>query len=270
MRERYVGQPKAALLFCVKVLQASAVPHMARFACSAVAFLTFQAIASRGLRVMFAAHAMRNPAAPTRLRCESFTDPLAIDSERPRLSWLVHDDRRSAIQTAYQVQVASSAKMLATDDGAADLWDSGKVASDQSVHVEYDGRPLASRQACACHYASARWASGCTRTSPGSISTPQRPGSKRIIIRPRPQGSRLAHARGKFQSVYGPTESAWRVEGETFSLDVTIPPNTTASVFVPGRDAMLDGAPLAAAQGEGWAVEIGAGTYAFRSTLANP
>jgi alpha-L-rhamnosidase len=90
---------------------------------------------------------MRYPAAPTRLRCESFTDPLAIDAARPRLSWIIHDDRRNAIQTAFQVQVASSARMLAAD--AADLWDSGKVASDQSVHVEYDGRPLASRQACA-------------------------------------------------------------------------------------------------------------------------
>jgi alpha-L-rhamnosidase len=97
---------------------------------------------------------------------------------------------------------------------------------------------------------------------------PARPGYKHILIRPRPQGSRLTHARGRFRSVYGPIESAWRVEGEAFSLDVTIPPNTTASVYVPGRDVRLDGAPLAAAQGEGWAAEIGAGQYTFRSTLA--
>src|SRR4051794_40786583 len=73
---------------------------------------------------------------PHRLRCEYFTNPLCIDTPRPRLSWQTSDDRRGARQTAYQVMV---------DDG---LWDSGKVATDQSVHVEYAGAPLKSRQHC--------------------------------------------------------------------------------------------------------------------------
>src|SRR4029078_404611 len=88
----------------------------------------------------------RSPNPPTRLRCESFDNPLAIDAARPRLSWLVNDDRRNAVQAAYHVQVASSPQKIADD--TADLWDSGKVASDQSVHVEYGGAPLISRQTC--------------------------------------------------------------------------------------------------------------------------
>ena len=87
------------------------------------------------------------PSRPSHLRCEYFTNPLAIDAAHPRLSWIVNDDRRRAVQSAYHVQVASSRGRLA--EGSADLWDSGVVASDQSVHVEYAGTPLASRQACA-------------------------------------------------------------------------------------------------------------------------
>ena len=50
------------------------------------------------------------------------------------------------MQTAYRVLVASSAERLAADDG--DLWDSGKVGSDATLHVAYAGKPLASRDRC--------------------------------------------------------------------------------------------------------------------------
>ena len=78
------------------------------------------------------------------LRCEYFANPLAIDVDRPRLSWVLRDDRRGARQTAYHVLVASSPEKVNRNVG--DLWDSGKVASDQSVHVAYAGKPLLSRQ----------------------------------------------------------------------------------------------------------------------------
>lgn len=80
------------------------------------------------------------------LRCEYLKDPLGMDRTRPRLSWVVTADRRAEKQTAYRVLVASSPEKLAKDAG--DLWDSGKVASSQSAHVEYEGTALRSRQAC--------------------------------------------------------------------------------------------------------------------------
>lgn len=80
------------------------------------------------------------------LRCEYRVAPLGIDIARPRLSWELHDRRRGAVQTAYQVLVASSPETLADDRG--DLWDSGRVESDRSVHVEYAGRALGSRTRC--------------------------------------------------------------------------------------------------------------------------
>jgi alpha-L-rhamnosidase len=83
---------------------------------------------------------------PAALRCEYRVDPLGIDVAEPRLSWIVESAERGQRQTAYRVLVASSAEKLAS--GEADLWDSGRVASDQTIHVVYAGRLLASRMAC--------------------------------------------------------------------------------------------------------------------------
>ena len=80
------------------------------------------------------------------LRCEYNLDPLGIDAARPRLSWIIQSDQRGQRQTAYRVLVASSPDVLAQDRG--DLWDSGKVASDRSVGVEYAGRRLRSEERC--------------------------------------------------------------------------------------------------------------------------
>ncbi|MCL4742962.1 MAG: family 78 glycoside hydrolase catalytic domain [Phycisphaerales bacterium] len=82
----------------------------------------------------------------TNLRCEYLRDPLGVEERSPRLGWVVESDRRGEVQTAYRVLVASSQERLARDEG--DLWDSGKVLSDETAHVEYRGAPLASRQAC--------------------------------------------------------------------------------------------------------------------------
>jgi len=94
----------------------------------------------------------------TSLRCEYLENPLGIDVAKPRLSWVIEEGKqkpesRGQKQTAYQVLVASSEKLLKTDKG--DLWDSGKAASDQSIHIEYAGRPLASRTEC--HWKARVW-----------------------------------------------------------------------------------------------------------------
>jgi hypothetical protein len=81
-----------------------------------------------------------------RLRCEYLENPLGIDAAQPRLSWILDSNERGQRQTAYQILAASSADELKKDRG--DLWDSGKVSSDQTTFVTYGGKPLASRQAC--------------------------------------------------------------------------------------------------------------------------
>jgi alpha-L-rhamnosidase len=83
------------------------------------------------------------------LRCEYLASPLGIDTHRPRLSWVleVEDPKaRGQLQTSYQVLVASSRELLQKDQG--DLWNSGVVRSGQSLHVDYAGSALVSRQDC--------------------------------------------------------------------------------------------------------------------------
>ncbi len=77
------------------------------------------------------------------LRCEDLTSPLAIDSTQPHLSWKIKADAAATVQTHYEIMVATSEKALHNDE--ADLWSSGKVASDKSVMVPYAGKPLSSR-----------------------------------------------------------------------------------------------------------------------------
>jgi alpha-L-rhamnosidase len=68
-------------------------------------------------------------------RCEYKVDPVGIDVAQPRLSWQLRSAARGAVQSAYQVQVTRDGKMH---------WDTGKVASDRSVHLPYGGPALES------------------------------------------------------------------------------------------------------------------------------
>jgi alpha-L-rhamnosidase len=82
----------------------------------------------------------------THLRCEYIENPSCIDTGQPRLSWQIESDRRGELQTAYQVLVASSPESLANDKG--DLWDSGRIPSDDTIAITYSGEPLVSREQC--------------------------------------------------------------------------------------------------------------------------
>jgi len=80
------------------------------------------------------------------LRCEMLINPQGIDVAQPRLSWQLNGSGRNIQQTAYEVLVASSAAQLAANQG--DLWNSGKITSDESIMVAYKGKPLKSGMAC--------------------------------------------------------------------------------------------------------------------------
>src|SRR5262249_9566678 len=76
------------------------------------------------------------------LRAEYRENPLGVDVPQPRLSWQIEGESRGIVQTAYQLRVATSAEHLRAD--RALLWDSGRVASDESVHRPYLGPALTS------------------------------------------------------------------------------------------------------------------------------
>ncbi len=80
------------------------------------------------------------------LQCDYAHNPLGIDDARPGLSWIISSQERGDKQTAYHVLVSSSPELLSANKG--DLWDSGKVMSEQSAYVPYAGVPLVSRMRC--------------------------------------------------------------------------------------------------------------------------
>jgi len=78
------------------------------------------------------------------MTCEYRINPLGIDVLRPRLSWKLKSDQRGVHQTAYQILVASDKASLNKNSNL--IWDSGKIKSDQTIHVPYDGPLLTSGQ----------------------------------------------------------------------------------------------------------------------------
>lgn len=78
---------------------------------------------------------------PTQLTCE-YAEEAVIDIQNPRLSWINSNPEgvKGAAQTAYQIRVARSPK-----DFDHPVWDSGKVSSDESAFIVYEGEPLDSR-----------------------------------------------------------------------------------------------------------------------------
>ena len=69
------------------------------------------------------------------LRVEGMENPLAIDTDAPRFSWLILSDQNNVKQTAYQI-------IVSTDKGEA--WNSGKVNSDEQLWIPYKGEKLTS------------------------------------------------------------------------------------------------------------------------------
>ena len=103
------------------------------------------------------------------------------------------------------------------------------------------------------------------------------PGYHKIVIHPAVAAG-LTHARAAYESAAGRIESAWRVDGGRFRLNVTVPPNTTATVYVPASAAdqvTEGGAPAARSRGvsplrsEDGAIvfRVGSGRYQFESQI---
>ena len=76
------------------------------------------------------------------LKVENKTTPIGVDIKSPRFSWQMQSPQRGAMQTAYQILVATSEDKLTPE--TADMWNSDKTASDKSIQIYYEGKPLQS------------------------------------------------------------------------------------------------------------------------------
>lgn len=110
----------------------------------------------------------------------------------------------------------------------------------------------------------------------GSIlCDPAGPGFKRILIRPQTV-AKLDGASASYESPYGRIASAWKREGGRIALNVTIPPNATATVYVPAKNAAgvteggmpaprAPGVAFLRAEGGAAVYAVGSGAYQFKS-----
>jgi alpha-L-rhamnosidase len=117
------------------------------------------------------------------------------------------------------------------------------------------------------HYAFGSVIAWVYRYAAGIDTTPDSPGFKEIVIHPH-LDSRMTSARAEYESVYGKIISDWDgTPTGPFSLRVTIPPNTSAKVILPGiagAHVTEDGSPVEAQmEGGSYVVRIGAGSYSF-------
>jgi len=114
------------------------------------------------------------------------------------------------------------------------------------------------------------WLAGI-QPDPGAV------GFDRIQIRPQPVGD-LTWAKGRVRTVRGEVRSEWRKENGLFRLDVAIPPNVRATVYIPGSDAAAvreSGSSAAGAEAVQFlrrengvlVFAIGSGRYAFAAPL---
>ncbi len=108
------------------------------------------------------------------------------------------------------------------------------------------------------HYAYGAIGAWLYNTVAGIEIDPAAPGYKHAILCPQPGGG-LTYARAALDTVYGRLASAWKLDGSTFTYDIVVPPNTTATVRLPHEGRMtLNGSPVS-----GLVHEVPAGTYQF-------
>ncbi len=79
------------------------------------------------------------------LQCEGLSNPLGIDKTVPRFNWKISSSENGTEQSAFQLLVASDISLLSKN--RADLWNSGKVNSGESIMVPYNGEILNSGSA---------------------------------------------------------------------------------------------------------------------------
>jgi alpha-L-rhamnosidase len=103
------------------------------------------------------------------------------------------------------------------------------------------------------------------------------PGYKTIRIQPVPGGG-LTSAKVTYDSIYGRISSDWQLNGSELKLDVTVPPNTTATVFVPAKDQssvmesgkpafQSDGVKFLRMEGSAAVYRVQPGAYHFSSNI---
>ena len=83
--------------------------------------------------ILMAAVTVRAEVTVTSLKTDYKTNPLGMDNPVPRLSWILESDQMNTEQETYEIRAALNEKDL--QRGKNLLWETGKMATSQSIHV---------------------------------------------------------------------------------------------------------------------------------------
>jgi alpha-L-rhamnosidase len=109
---------------------------------------------------------------------------------------------------------------------------------------------------------------------------PEHPGFKNILMHPRVVPG-LAFAKASLESPQGTIASSWRVQEGKFHWNIVVPPNATATVFVPAKDSESvresgkpadhsDGVKFLRVENDASVYEVGSGDYVFTCPIPQP
>jgi alpha-L-rhamnosidase len=101
--------------------------------------------------------------------------------------------------------------------------------------IKPDGNFQASSMNSFNHYAYGAIGDWMYRVMAGIDTDPDYPGYKKIIIKPHP-GGKITYCKASLKTQYGMISVNWHIEDNKFKMDVVVPKNTTAAVFVPDAD----------------------------------
>ncbi|HTC76322.1 MAG TPA: family 78 glycoside hydrolase catalytic domain, partial [Edaphobacter sp.] len=79
-------------------------------------------------------------ASPVQLRTNHLINPVGIDTPKPQFAWQSDATTPNWTQSAYELLVATSEKNLTP--AKPDVWDSGRIASSDSINIPYNGPAL--------------------------------------------------------------------------------------------------------------------------------
>jgi alpha-L-rhamnosidase len=123
------------------------------------------------------------------------------------------------------------------------------------------------------HYAYGAIGDWMYRVITGIDTYEEKPGYKQIIIKPHPGGN-LTYANADLETYYGKVSSHWKKQDRQFQLDIEIPANTTAKIYIPAANKEVikeSGQPIASVkelkligiEGGYTLIEAGSGSYHF-------
>ncbi|PAF40770.1 alpha-L-rhamnosidase, partial [Terribacillus saccharophilus] len=125
------------------------------------------------------------------------------------------------------------------------------------------------------HYAYGAIAEWMYKYMAGISYDPEKPGFKHILLQPTfDEQKRITVVQAEYNSVYGVIKSGWRIDGDSIYYKVTIPANTTATLYLQtGKDTGKDVAEINAGvsyigkQEEKTVYEMDSGSYEFKVKL---